>query len=100
MPERKMQETIIDRSEYSVSQQRELYAYRRLGTVAHLKRLRAQEIRRNQLLKLCRKVISTMFWVNCALFDIWVFVSWIDIILHNTSPNPIYQSWNFFTLFF
>lgn len=100
MPKRKVQETIIGLNEYSVSQQRELCAYRKLGTVAYLKRLRAEEIYRNQLLKLIRKVIGAMFWVNCALFDIWVSASWIDIILHTTGPNAIYQSWNFFTVLF
>jgi len=100
MPERKIQETIIDLSEYSDSQQRELAAYRKLGTVAHLKRLRRQEIRRKQLFRLAKKLISFMFFGGCLLFDIWVFISWIDVILHNLSPDPVYQSWNFFTLFF
>lgn len=34
------------------------------------------------------------FFVIC-----WVLLSWLDIVAHNKS-DFIYQSWNFFTLFF
>lgn len=30
----------------------------------------------------------------------WGILSWIDVILHNTSPNPVYQWWNLFILIF
>lgn len=31
---------------------------------------------------------------------VWWFASWADVVLHNTYPNPVYQPWNFFVLYF
>lgn len=100
MPEHKMKETVIDLSQYYSSQQRELEAYRRLGTVQELRRMRRLEIRRKNRIKVAKKLLKLLFFGAALLFDIWVFASWIDIILHNLNPDPIYQAWNFFTLFF
>lgn len=100
MPEKKMEQVIIEMNYLGVSQQRELDAYRKLGSVASLKRLRKQEIRRIKRLKAAMQILKNLILGVCVAFDVWVFVSWIDIILHNTKPDPIYQVWNFFTLFF
>lgn len=37
--------------------------------------------------------------VGIAWF-MWLLLSWVDVILHNTTLNPVYQPWNLFTLFF
>jgi hypothetical protein len=29
---------------------------------------------------------------------LWFLFSWIDVILHNLDPNPVYQCWNLFVL--
>lgn len=100
MPEKEMEQVIIEMNYLGVSQQRELDAYRKLGSVAHLKRLRKQEIRRIRRLKMAMQILKNLILGVCVAFEVWVFVSWIDIILHNTKPDPIYQVWNFFTLFF
>lgn len=36
------------------------------------------------------------FLIVAAL--IWIFLSYLDIIFHNTSVSPVYAPWNFFTL--
>lgn len=100
MPERNMKETVIDLSQYCSSQQRELEAYRRLGTVQELRRMRRLEIKRKNRIKVAKKLLELLFFGATLLFDIWVFASWIDVILHNLNPDPIYKAWNFFTLFF
>lgn len=100
MPEHKMEETVIDLSQYYSSQQRELEAYRRLGTVQELRRMRRLEIRRKNRIKVAKKLLELLFFGAVLLFDIWVFASWIDVILHNVNPDPIYQAWNLFTLSF
>lgn len=33
-------------------------------------------------------------------FSGWVVVSYIDVFMHNLTPNYEYPIWNFFTLFF
>lgn len=103
MPEKEMKQIMIEMNYLGVSQQRELDAYRKLGTVAHLKRLRRQEIRRIKRLRATIRILRKLVLGVCVafeLFELWVFISWIDIIAHNMKPDPVYQIWNFFTLFF
>lgn len=100
MPEKEMEQIILELNYLGESSQQELDAYRNIGSVAHLKRLRRQEIRRKRLFKRILWVLKNLFFGACFAFDIWIFISWIDIILHNTHPDPVYQVWNFFTLFF
>lgn len=100
MPEKEMEQVIIEMNYLGASQQRELDTYRKHGSVAHLKRLRKQEIRRIKRLKRIWWALKNLFLGAFLAFDLWIFISWIDIILHNTHPNPVYQVWNFFTLFF
>lgn len=28
----------------------------------------------------------------------WVFISWVEVCLKNTSPDPQYSTWNFLVL--
>lgn len=100
MPEKEIEQVIIEMNYLGASQQRELDAYRTLGSVVHLKRLRKQEIRRIKRLKAAMQILKNLILSVYVAFGVWVFVSWIDIILHNIKPDPIYQVWNFFTLFF
>ena len=100
MPEKEIEQVIIEMNYLGASQQRELDAYRKLGSLAHLKRLRKQEIRRIKRLKVAMQILKNLILSVYVAFGVWVFVSWIDIILHNIKPDPIYQVWNFFTLFF
>lgn len=36
------------------------------------------------------------FLIVAAL--IWIFLSYLDVVFHNTAMNPVYAPWNFFTL--
>lgn len=48
-----------------------------------------------------RTLFRTIYYVYstiCALFFLWVFLSWADVVMHNASTH-IYQPWNCFTLF-
>lgn len=100
MPEKEMEQIILELNYLGESSQRELDAYRNIGSVHHLRRLRRQEIRRKKMLKCSLWALKNFILGACLAFDIWIFISWIDIILHNTKPDPVYQIWNFFTLFF
>ena len=54
--------------------------------------------RRQKFFKLFKGIICTIF----SVFALWIFVSWVIVILHNTDPNG-YQfswNWNFFKIFF
>lgn len=95
-----MEQIILELNYLGESSQQQLDAYRKLGSVRHLKRLRQQEIRRKKLLKHTWWALKNLILGACLAFDLWIFISWVDIILHNTKPDPVYQVWNFFTLFF
>ena len=80
------------------SSQRELDAYRSIGSVEHLKHLKWQETRRLKRLSLIKPALKNVLFWACVAFCIWAFLSWIDVNLHSAYPNPVYQSWNLFGL--
>lgn len=45
-----------------------------------------------------KKEIETLIYVICALVILWIFVSFIEVNMHNMS-DQVYSKWNFFTLF-
>ena len=61
--------------------QRELDAYRKLGSVQHLKHLREKEIRRNRQCRLVKKIARTVVTFSGVAFCIWAFVSGIVSII-------------------
>lgn len=46
------------------------------------------------------KKVQLVIDVACVAWLAWFLLSWVDVVLHNTMPNPVYQPWNLFTLFF
>lgn len=46
------------------------------------------------------KKVQLVINVVCVAWLVWFLLSWVDVILHNTTLNPVYQPWNLFTLFF
>lgn len=44
------------------------------------------------------KWIRNLIGVLSLLYLGWMFLSCMDIAMHNLDPNPVYHSWNFFTL--
>lgn len=44
-----------------------------------------------------KKEIETLIYVICALVILWIFVSFIEVNMHNMTDH-IYSKWNFFTL--
>lgn len=37
--------------------------------------------------------------IGISIFG-WLLASWFDVITHNLELSPVYQSWNFFEIFF
>lgn len=35
-----------------------------------------------------------------TMICIYIFASWVDIIAHNASAEPVYQRWNVFVRYF
>lgn len=46
------------------------------------------------------KVFGGIFVIASILFISWMFVSWVDIIVDNTSLNPQHFDWNLLVLLF
>lgn len=95
-----MNNTLPDLNYLSEYSQRELEAYRNIGTVRRLSYLKKQEIRRRQRIARVKKVINNIFFGILFAFDMWFILSFIDTILHNIYPNPVHHAWNIFHLLF
>lgn len=87
-------ETITIRLNYSdESTRRELTAYRRIGSVAYLNRLKQEEIRRRRQWKHAKRVLENVLFWSILAFDIWVAISIFSILYHDAGCN-------FFNIFF
>jgi hypothetical protein len=71
--------------------------------------LREEEIRKME--KMCEKhkkfenicnFFKNAVFVLSLIFLMWVFMSWVNVIMHNTQPGgyEFLWSWNFFKVFF
>ena len=45
-----------------------------------------------------KKIISGTFYTVGALFLLWVFVSWVDIVADNNTADPIHSKYNLFVI--
>lgn len=46
-----------------------------------------------------KSIVSELLATISFLGLLWIMLSWTDIIFHNLGDG-VFQSWNFFTLFF
>lgn len=46
-----------------------------------------------------KKITDNALWEACGLFDLWIAISYFDVILHNLTTHQ-YFPWNFFVIFF
>ena len=61
---------------------------------------RRQYLRKYAIRKAIKRIIEyTVITAGIMLFT-WILLSWVDIFLHNTTPNPTYQPWNIFPIIF
>ena len=95
-----METIILDLNYLGESSQEQLDAYRNIGSIRTLRRLKEQEIRRRKRIKRILWALKNLILGACLAFDLWIFISWIDIIADNTTFNPVHYAWNFFVLFF
>lgn len=45
-------------------------------------------------------IIANIVGLISVPFIAWVLISWIEVVAFNTEPAHIYNTWNFFNLFF
>ena len=48
-----------------------------------------------------KKVVKVIEYILCGIsisFLLWLLLSWIDVVLHNLNPEPVYQWWNLFMI--
>lgn len=86
--------------EYVDSLERELDGYRKLGTQRKIKaalRRDSKARRRKNTIIWCFKQIPLVF---SALIILWVFFSWIDVVIYNCTPGYDYCLYNFFKVMF
>lgn len=86
--------------EYVDSLERELDDYRKLGTQRKIKaalRRDSKARRRKNTIIWCLKQIPLVISI---LFTLWVFFSWMEVVIHNCTPGYDYCFYNFFKVMF
>lgn len=86
--------------EYVDSLERELDGYRKLGTQRKIKaalRRDSKARRKKNTIIWCLKQIPL---VLSLLFTLWVFFSWMEVVIHNCTPGYDYCFYNFFKVMF
>ena len=86
--------------EYVDSLERELYGYRKLGTQGKIKadlRRDSKARRRKNTIIWCLKQIP---FILSILFILWIFFSWMEVVIHNGTPGYDYCIYNFFKVMF
>ena len=91
-----METILIDLTHIVESDNEELNAYRKLGSVKRLSRMKQREAERRCRIKLFKKIATNLLVAASIVFIIWVFASWMDIAFHNLDTNPVYHAWNLF----
>lgn len=86
--------------EYVDSLERELYGYRKLGTQRKIKaalRRDSKARRRKNTIIWCLKRIPSILSI---LWLLWIFLSWMEVAIHNSTPGYDYCFYNFFKVMF
>ena len=52
----------------------------------------------SKMMKKACNVLGKMWLGGTAVVGLWLLASWVDVVTHNLSPNPVYQSWNLFAI--
>lgn len=81
MSQEEMDSALYELRFISECNERELSAYRNLGSLKHLKSLRDKEIRRHKNWKLFKKIFKTTVIIVGASLLTWIFVSGILAIV-------------------
>ena len=56
---------------------------------------------KREIQELKQHKVALIITVVCALFLLWLIISYIDVIMHNgIGMEHIYAKWNLFTLLF
>lgn len=92
--------TELEMKEYIDSLERELYGYRKLGTQRKIKaalRRDSKARRRKNTIIWCLKQIPLVLSV---LWLLWIFLSWMEVSIYNSTPGYDYCFYNFFKVMF
>jgi hypothetical protein len=51
-------------------------------------------------MKIAKKIAIVLF--DCAIIFpwVWLFASWVNVILNNRDPGGVFAAWNLFEIFF
>lgn len=81
IPSEDMDDVLYELKFMSDSSERQLNAYRSLGSVKHLKQLRDKEIRRHKTWKMLKKVVTASISITGITLLLWIFISGIITIV-------------------
>ena len=92
--------TELEANEYIESLERELYGYRKLGSQKKIKAALMRDFKARKRKAIALWVLKQIPFVLSILFILWVFLSWMEVAIHNCTPGYDYCFYNFFEVMF
>lgn len=92
---------IVNRHAEEMAEKRRIEDYERLKREEKERQAMAMQQKRDKVAAFMN-VIKNLVFILSVVFLIWVFMSWVNVISHNTQPDgyDLIWSWNFFKVFF
>lgn len=59
-------------------------------------------MKKNSIMHIILETMKAFLMTVMVMFIAWVFISWLNVVFNNSSPETIQNiwSWNFFKVFF
>lgn len=84
--------------EYVESLERELAAYRILGTPRRIKAALRRDSKARRRKNAMKRWIQRIPVIIGVVFIAWIFLSWLEVVTHNMTPGYEYGALNFFSM--
>lgn len=92
---------IVNRHAEEMAEKRRIEDYERLKREEKERQMEAMRQKKEKVVNVMN-IIKNLVFILSVVFLVWVFMSWVNVISHNTQPGgyDLIWSWNFFKVFF
>lgn len=92
---------MVNRHAEEMAEKRRVADYERLKREEKERQMAAMQAKKDKVTSVMN-VIKNLVFIMSVVFLVWVFMSWVNVISHNTQPGgyDLIWSWNFFKVFF
>ena len=92
---------MVNRHAEEMAEKRRVADYERLKREEKERQMATMQAKKDKVTSVMN-VIKNLVFIMSVVFLVWVFMSWVNVISHNTQPGgyDLIWSWNFFKVFF